>query len=121
LKLVDGNEPNAQKIKIGLLERGNYPPAMIQSLQSADRVFVVSWHPNEEEGKRWLKDRNGDGILVPSGKEAEGCALIVLAKASFQTVAIFEGVSGLQRALEKSKLISESSFRRIEQCCQPGF
>jgi ABC-2 type transport system permease protein len=104
LKLVDGNEPNVQKINIGLLEKGNYPPAMIQSLQSADRVFAVSWHPNEEEGKQWLKDRNGDGILVPSGKEAEGCALIVLAKASFQTVAIFEGISGLQRALEgKSK------------------
>ena len=104
LKLVDGNEPNVQKIKIGLLEKGNYFPAMIQSLQSADRVFAVSWHPNEEEGKRWLKERNGDGILVPSGNEAEGCALIVLAKASFQTVAIVESVSELQRALEgKSK------------------
>jgi len=104
LKLVDGNEPNVQKIKIGLLEKGNYFPAMIQSLQSADRVFAVSWHPNEEEGKRWLKERNGDGILVPSGNETEGCALIVLAKASFQTVAIVESVSELQRALEgKSK------------------
>jgi len=104
LKLVDGNDPNVQKVKIGLLEKGNYPPAMIQSLQSADRAFAVSWHPNEEEGKRWLKERNGDGILVPSGKEAEGCDLIVLAKASFQTVAIVENVSGLQRALEgKSK------------------
>ena len=104
LKLVDGNEPNVQKIKIGLLEKGNYPPAMIQSLQSADRAFAVFWLPNEEEGKRWLKERNGDGILVPSGNEAEGCALIVLAKASFQTVAIVEVVSELQRALEgKSK------------------
>jgi ABC-2 type transport system permease protein len=100
LKLVDGNEPNVQKIKIGLLEKGNYAPAMIQSLQSADRAFAVSWLPNEEEGKRWLKERNGDGILVPSGKTAEDCALIVLAKASFQTVAIVEGVSGLQRVLE---------------------
>ena len=104
LKLVDGNEPNVQKIKIGLLEKGNYLPAMIQSLQSADRAFAVFWLPNEDEGKRWLKERNGDGILVPSGKEAEGCALIVLAKASFQTVAIVESVSELQRALEgKSK------------------
>jgi ABC-2 type transport system permease protein len=73
---------------------------MIQGLQSADPVFVVSWHPNEAEGKQWLKDRDGDGILVPAGSEGEGSDLIVLAKASFQTVAIFEGISGLQRALE---------------------
>ena len=100
LNLVDGDESNSREIKIGLLEKASYPPAMLQSLQSADPVFVVSWHPDEAEGRQWLKDRNGDGILVPAGQEAEGCALIVLAKASFQTVAIFEGISGLQRALE---------------------
>jgi ABC-2 type transport system permease protein len=100
LNLVDGDEPNARKIRIGLVEKASYPPAMIQGLQSADPVFVVSWHPNEAEGKQWLKDRDGDGILVPAGSEGEGSDLIVLAKASFQTVAIFEGISGLQRALE---------------------
>jgi ABC-2 type transport system permease protein len=100
LNLVDGDEPNARKIRIGLVEKASYPPAMIQGLQSADPVFVVSWHPNEAEGKQWLKDRDGDGILVPAGSEGEGSDLIVLAKASFQTVAIFEGISGLQRVLE---------------------
>lgn len=113
LELVDGNEPNVQKIKIGLLDKGNYPPAMIQSLQSADRAFVVSWLPNKEAGDRWLKDRSGDGILVPSRKVTEGCcALIVLEKASFQTVAIVESISELQRALEgKNKSwISEIRF-----------
>jgi ABC-2 type transport system permease protein len=100
LNLVDGDEPNARKIRIGLVEKASYPPAMIQGLQSAEPVFVVSWHPNEAEGKQWLKDRDGDGILVPAGSEGEGSDLIVLAKASFQTVAIFEGISGLQRVLE---------------------
>ncbi len=104
LQLVDGNESDVQKINIGLLEKSNYPPAMIQSLQSADRVFTVSWLPNEEAGMQWLKERSGDGILVPSGKTAEECTLIVLAKDTFQTLAIVEGVTGLQRALEgKSK------------------
>jgi ABC-2 type transport system permease protein len=104
LNLVDEGATNARKLRIGLVEKASYPPAMIQGLQSAEPVFVVSWHPNEAQGKQWLKDRNGDGILIPAGEEAEGCDLIVLAKASFQTVAIFEGVSGLQRALEgKSK------------------
>jgi ABC-2 type transport system permease protein len=115
LQLVDGTDPNAQKINIGLLEKGNYPPAMIQSLQSADRAFVVSWFPNEKEGKRWLKERNGDGILVPSGKTAEDCALIVLAKDSFQTVAIVEGVTGLQRALEGKNKNWISEIRPLQE------
>jgi ABC-2 type transport system permease protein len=115
LQLVDGNEPDVQKINIGLLEKGNYPPAMIQSLQSADRAFAVSWFPNEEEGKRWLKERNGDGILVPSEKTAEDCALIVLAKDSFQTVAIVEGVAGLQRALEGKNKNWISEIRPLQE------
>jgi ABC-2 type transport system permease protein len=100
LNLVDGDNPNTRKIRIGLLEQASYPPAMIQGLQSAGPVFVVSWHPDEAAGKQWLKDRDGDGVLAPAENEADGCNLIVLAKASFQTVAIFEGISGLQRALE---------------------
>ena len=100
LYLVDESKPDVQTIKIGLIERGNYPPAMIQSLKSADRVFVVSWLNSEAEGQRWLRERQGDGILVPNGIAAEGCTLIVLEKASLQTVAIVESISGLQRALE---------------------
>jgi len=100
LELVDTNDADIQKIKIGLLAKESYPPALIQSLQTADSLFTLSWHPNEAEGEKWLRERQGDGILVPSGKSAEECALIVLAKASFQTVAIVESVSGLQRALE---------------------
>ena len=104
LELVDGNETDIQKIKIGLLEKGSYPTGMVQTLQSADRVFAVSWLPNEEAGKQWLKDKNGDGILVPLGKATQGCALIVLDRTSLQSLAIVESVSGLQRALEgKSK------------------
>jgi len=100
LKLIDGAEPAVQKIKIGLLESETYPPAVIQGLRSADRAFVVSWLPNEAAGKGWLKEKNGDGILVPSGRGAESFALIVSVKASFQTVAIVESLSELQRRVE---------------------
>jgi ABC-2 type transport system permease protein len=100
LRLVEGNEPDARTLKIALLERGNYPRAMVENLQSAGHAFSISWYKNEDEAKRWLIDRNGDGILIPSATGAEGCALIVLDKASFQTVAIYEGVSAIQRALE---------------------
>ena len=104
LELVDGIESDVQKIKIGLLEKVSYPAGMVQTLQSADRVFAVSWLPNEEAGKQWLKDKNGDGILVPPGNATQGCALIVLDRTSLQSLAIVESVSELQRALEgKSK------------------
>jgi ABC-2 type transport system permease protein len=115
LNLVDADEPGARKIKIGLLENASYPPGMIQGLRSADPVFVISWHPDEAEGRQWLKDRGGDGLLVPAGKGEEGCTLIVLAKASFQTVAIFEGVSGLQQALEGKRNNWISEIRSLQE------
>lgn len=100
LELVDANGSNVDRIKIGLLDTGHYPPALIQSLQAADHVFTVSWLADQEEGSRWLKDRKGDGILVPLGEGAQDCALIVLERASFRTLAIIESVSVLQRELE---------------------
>jgi len=120
LELVDGNQPDTQKIRIGLLEKGRYPTGMVQTLQSADRVFAVSRLPDEEAGKQWLKDKSGDGILVPLGEATQGCALIVLDRTSLQSLAIVESVSGLQRALEgKSKnwiadirFLQESAIQR---------
>lgn len=101
LTLIDDNGGRSQQIKVGLLEKQDYSPALIQGLQSNGGPFVVSWLPDEETGKQWLKAKNGDGVLVPSGGEAGGVILIVLAKASMQTVAIVEGVSELQRVLER--------------------
>lgn len=115
LELVDADQPNVQQIKIGLLEKGSYPPALIQSLQAADHAFAVSWLPNEEQGTRWLKDRNGDGLLLPSGEETQGCALMVLDKASFQTLVIVETVSGLQRALEGKSNNWISEIRSLQE------
>ena len=115
LEMVDDNGPNFQKIKIGLLEKGSYPAGLIQSMQSADQAFAISWLPDEEEGKRWLKDRNGDGILVPSSKVAQGCALIVLESASFQTLAIVESVSELQRSLEGKSQNWISEIRSVQE------
>jgi ABC-2 type transport system permease protein len=104
LQLVDGNEPEIQRLNIGLLEKGNYPLGMIQSLESAAPVFTVTWLVNQAQAKQWLKDKHGDGLLIPRGATGEDCTLIVLAEASLQTAAIVENVSTLQRVLEgKSK------------------
>lgn len=100
LELVDENGTDVRKINIGLIAERHYEPLMVRSLQSADSIFEISWHPNEEAGRQWLRDRQGDGILIPAAKSAEGCALIVLTESSIQTVAIVESVSRLQRAME---------------------
>lgn len=100
LELVEPTDANNQKMKIGLIQKENYSPVMIQGIRSADNLFVVSWLSDEEEGRRWLKERQVDGILVPSEKEPEHLVLVVLKKESFQTLAIVENLSTLQIAVE---------------------
>ncbi|TDG14192.1 ABC transporter permease [Seongchinamella unica] len=100
LRLVDGDKADFAPVNIGLLEGENYSPAMIHGLQSAERVFTISWLPDENAAKQWLGERLGDGILIPSAAGASDCALIVLEKTSLQTVAIVESVTALQRSLE---------------------
>ena len=100
LELVDGDHPEFEEITIGLIATESYSPEILHALQSADGLFQLSRHANEEEGNRWLRERQGDGILVPSGDAPQQYALIVLTKASFQTIAIVESLSELQRTLE---------------------
>ena len=110
--LVDENKPPVQQLKIGLLEKGSYNPALLYTLKLADNNFAITWFQNEAEGMQWLKDKKGDGMLLASDKEEEGSALIVLQITSFQTVAIVNTVSGLQQAFENKSenWISEIRF-----------
>ncbi len=101
LKLADQDNTDVQTIKIGLLQNEAYSPRMIKSIQSADRLFTISWLSNREEAKQWLKDKMIDGVLAPSGSEPQRLELMVLTKASFQTLTIVERVSALQNALER--------------------
>ncbi|TAK01219.1 MAG: ABC transporter permease [Candidatus Manganitrophaceae bacterium] len=100
LQFVDQTDTGHRKIKIGLIEKAAYPPAMLRSIRSADQAFEAVWLADEAEGKAWLKEKKGDGILRPSGKEPQRLELIVLTKASFQTIAIVEGVAALQNSVE---------------------
>lgn len=115
LKLIDAGDAGVQKIKIGLLENEKYPPAMIQSLQSADHAFAVYWLPSEEDGKHWLTKKSGDGILVPFANKSNSVALVVLEKASLQTVAIVESVAALQRTLEGTSANWVSEIRALHE------
>ncbi|MDT8388197.1 MAG: ABC transporter permease [Thiogranum sp.] len=107
LELVDNNGTDVQQIKIGLIEGGDYPAGLLESIEAAEGAFAVFWFGSEEQGARWLKERNGDGVLVPT-KESGGSLLVVLEKASFETLVIVESIAELQRAVEdRSNWISE--------------
>jgi ABC-2 type transport system permease protein len=103
LQLVDQKNVNLQKINVGLIENEGYSSVIIESLKASDELFLISWLSTEEEGRRWLKEKKIDGLLViPENKQS--LELIVLEKASMQTLAIVEGFSALQIAVEgKSK------------------
>jgi ABC-2 type transport system permease protein len=100
MTLVDAGDPGVQKMNIGLLDNEKYPAEMIRGLRSADHALAVSWLPNKEDAKRWLREKHGDGVLVPSGTDSESVTLIVAERASLKTVAIVESFSELQRVLE---------------------
>lgn len=100
LQLVDPGDATSQRLKIGLLEQRNYPPAMVESLQSASPSLEVTWFAQEVQARQWLAESKGDGILIPQGTSTIATALIVPQAASLQTVAIVEYVSSLQRAQE---------------------
>ncbi len=115
LQWVDRTEAPLQKVKIGLIQGESYFPEMVQNIQSAKNVFDVFWFSNEAEGQRWLKEKKGDGLLVPSEKEPERLELIILTKASFQTVAVVESLSALQIAVEGKRKNWISGIRPLQE------
>ena len=103
LNFVDQKDATVQKIKIGLIQKETYSPVIIKSIEAAEKVFTISWLTNEEEGKRRLKEKKLDGILIKSEREPQRLELLVLEKASFQTLAIVESFSALQMTVEGEK------------------
>ena len=69
LKLVDKAATDVKKINIGLIQAETYAPVILQSIKAADKVFSISHVSDEEEGKRWLKEKRIDGLLLRSEKE----------------------------------------------------
>lgn len=100
LKLIDRKDTNFQKMKIGLIQKEIYSPTIIQSIKSANKIFTLFWISSDEEGKKWLKEKKIDGILIKSEKDSKSLVLLILKKESFQTIAIVESFSALQLAVE---------------------
>jgi ABC-2 type transport system permease protein len=115
VKFVDQKDVNFQKIKIGLIQKEKYAHIIIKSIKAADKVFVIYWLSNEEEGKSWLKEKKIDGILIKSEKEPQNLELLVLTKASFKTLAIIESLSALQIAAEGNSKNWISDIRPLQE------
>jgi ABC-2 type transport system permease protein len=100
LKLIDRTDTDVSKIKIGLIQKYAYAPRLTQSVKAAEKIIEVTWIQNEEEGKRLLKEKRIDGVLVRNEKEPGSLALLVSKKESLRTLAIVECFSALQKAAE---------------------
>jgi ABC-2 type transport system permease protein len=100
LKLVDRTDADISKIKIGLIQEYAYEPQITRSIRAAEKIIDVTWVPDEREGKRLLKEKKIDGVLVRNEKEPASLALLVLKKESLRTLAVVEVFSALQKAAE---------------------
>ncbi len=97
LKLTDRSDQSFQKINIGLIQNEIYPAAIMKNITAAEKVFTV-YRVNPVDGRKLLKDRKLDGILIKNMKEPESLTLEVLRKESLQTTAIVESFSALQKS-----------------------
>jgi len=115
LNLVDMEASDVRKIKIGLIQNENYAPVILQTITAADRVFTVTRVSNEEVGKRWLKEKKIDGLLLRSEKEQNSLVLVVLKKESLQTLSIVESFIALQKAVEGNSINWISDIKPLQE------
>ena len=115
LKLVDGTAEDFKKINIGLIQEETYAPVILQTIESADRVFTVSRVSSEEEGTKWLKEKKIDGLLLRSEKEQNSLVLVVLKKESLLTLSIVESFSALQNTVEGSRINWISDIKPLQE------
>ena len=115
LMLVDEAGVDIQKTRIGLIQSEPYAPVILEAVQSADTLFTVLWVPNEEEGKKQLKEKKIDGLLLRSDKENTGLVLVVLKKESVLSLSIVEGFSALQKAVEGHNMNWISDIQPLQE------
>lgn len=97
LKLVDSKGSEFQKIKLGLIKDESYNPVALKSIQSAQKIFDLTYVDTTENGKNKIKNKQLDGLLLRSEE------LIVLKKESLKTLSIIESLNTLQQATEGRK------------------
>ena len=100
LKLVDMSGADVKKTRLGLIQTEVYAPTIVKTITSAGQLFTVVPVSTEAEGKRWVKEKKIDGLLLRAGHEQRSVVLVVLKKESLQALSIVESFSALQKAVE---------------------
>jgi ABC-2 type transport system permease protein len=115
LRLVD--QPNAafHAMRIGIIRNENYPSAVMKSVRSARKLFTVITVGSGEEGKKKLRERELDGVLIRNKSGAKALELLVLRKESFQTLGIVSGFTALQRSAEGKSADWISDIRSLHE------
>lgn len=97
LKLVDSKGTQFKVMSLGIVKDEKYSPVVIKSLKSADKVFKLNYVDTVEEGRKQIKDKKLDGLLIKSEE------LVVLKKESLTTLSVIESLNAIQAAVEGKK------------------
>jgi len=100
LMLIDRTDADFKKINIGLIQSEIYPSIIFDTIKSAGPLFTILSVSDEEQGRRWLKEKKIDGLLLRSEKDNISLVLVVLKKESLLCLSIVENFSMLQKAIE---------------------
>lgn len=111
LKFTDQANVNVEQIKIGLVQGYTYAPKIINSVNSAEESIIVTWVKNETEGRRLVKEKIIDGVLLKNKNDTDSLTLLVLKRESFHTLTIVEYFSALQKAADG---ISDNWIANVE-------
>jgi len=103
LNLVDGNDPDAAKIRIGLIQDYAYAPEITRSIEAAEKSIEVTWIEDKEQGLRFLNEHKIDGVFTNNDNDSDRLALLVLKKESLHTIAIVQSFSALQKVAEGNR------------------
>jgi ABC-2 type transport system permease protein len=100
LKLVDRTDGDFKIMNIGLVKTQRVAPVVRNAMDSADKLFKIIPVSHEKEGRRWLKEKKIDGLLLQPEKEHTGFVLVVLKKESLSCLTMVESFAALQKAAE---------------------
>jgi len=115
LTLVDEAGVDIKKINIGLIQSQQYPPVIVEAIQSADALFSIVLVSSEEQGNTWLKEKKIDGLLLRPEKENISLVLVVLKKESVLSLQIVESFSALQKAIEGTGINWISDIKPLQK------
>ena len=114
-QLLDRNNSEMSRFKIGLIQQAHYAPKIAKALQIVEKNVEVIWMNDASEGRSFLKEHKVQGFLEESGPKKDQLTLFVLQKDSPQTLALSQMFSKLQSALEKNNVSWISDIKSLHE------